>query len=287
MENAVKAMDPGFVARTRKIGTTILKGKKVVVEELLPFYGDYTNGIAIQAREERSGNMVAYAGFHIQRHRLSDSRPDWIELSQIKVMPQYRGTRFGTTLLDLCTHLARKAKLRLYLEPEPTSEKPLSQTQLAKWYQQHGFKPLAKDERKQVAKEEFLHYVNTTLLFEGFEHSTGKITGKRRYSLNPSEINEMNNIDEQTRLELYRQHRIKQYKSDVAYRANFDSHRATVSNHLFLEETKPNRVPTRLRISRQYRFPSRADLNEAWAEIKRQGIKPTKTPTPIPHTPHI
>ncbi len=273
-----KAVDLDYVARVRKIAETHINGKRVIIQELLPWFGDFEGEVIIQAKETETNNLVAYAGFN-RAHLLSTVRPNAIELRQLVISERYRRAGFGNAFLALLLHLGHREKIPFVLEPNPISGKPLGKVELTKWYEKHGFRKFSAEEVERHAHEKLMHEINRDLLFEGFEHSTEKLSGKKRYSLNSGEIDEMKKVPEEQRIALYRQHLIEQYGFDHSFNAKISQHRNTFANHLLREPTQVNsELISRFKINNKYRFPNNQRLGRAWKIIHKSEKKPRKRP---------
>lgn len=273
-----KAFYLGYVARVRKVAETTVDGKRILIQELLPWFGDFKGEPILQAKEAGTNRLVGYIGFHTFHH-LTDTKPECIALGQIKVWPEYRRTGFSNQFLALALHLASQAKVPIILEQKPTSDKPLEKEGLRIWYKMHGFREFSKEERDQLAHEIHMHGINRDLLFAGFQHSTGKITGKKVYSISREEIEAMNNVPEEHRIQLYRQHLIAKYGTDRAFETNLQMHRRIVEAHLFREPAAVHEpLLTKFKINSKYRFPTKERLNRTWESIRKAGKQPRKIP---------
>lgn len=270
----VPAADLGYVARVRKVAETTIDGKRIIIQELLPWFGHIP--VVLQAKEVGTNHMIAFASFET-RHLLSDARPDWLEFRQIKVLPQYRKSGFAGDFLDLVCHLAAKAKVPLVLKPEPTSEKPLSEEELARWYQRHGFREFTKEEKARIGHAIFMHRVDQSLLFAGFEHKTGEITGPKVYSISREVIEAMNLIPQAKRIALAKKLHAKE-RGILTWPAYVKQYFRFVTGQMIREPSKPvnpDRIK-RFKFALKYRLPDRKRIERAGMQFMQREKNPEK-----------
>ncbi|GEM_PF-2547346 len=287
-EEFARAKDRGYVARARKIAETTINGKRVVVEELISWYGDFA--VEIQAREVGTQRLVAYAGLNV-RHGLDEVRPDFMELRQIKVMPGFREGGFGNSFLALVDHFAAKENVPLVLEVEPTSEKPMDREKLAEWYKRHGYREFTPKEIEHYAQLESMKHIDGSLIREGFERSTGGLTGRYRHfreEIEEEDVRALAELPEAERIRMYKERLIERYGTDRAYASNLRVYREGVASHLIREPHVPvnQRLLTRFAFAKRYRFTDRHRLRTTWNAIHASGKEPRKRPE-VHHRPRI
>ncbi|MBI2598331.1 MAG: hypothetical protein HYW50_03995 [Candidatus Diapherotrites archaeon] len=262
----------------------MIDGKRILIQELLPWFGDFQGMPVLQAKEVGTNHLAGYIGFKgfgFQNPNIFvDARPDWLELRQIKVFPQYRKGGFANGFLALACHLAAKAKVPLILEPKPTGDKALNEEQLTRWYRLHGFRKLTPEECQKIAHQMMMKQINSDLLFAGFDQQTGTMTGKRRYSLSQEEIKKMDSIPEDTRIAFYKKH----HEWGHALERNRDSRLRFISKYMLRDPS----ISVRQEWLRQFKvvpkfvFPNSIRLKMAWDAIHKSGKQPRKRPQASP-----
>ncbi len=275
----VQAISMGEVARRRTVAHGTINGKKVVVEELLPWFGDFKGEPVIQIREDETKELVAYAGFRTGHGRaFREATPQWVELRQLSVMPRYRGIGIGSELLKLIVHVAKRSKVPLYLHPEATSDKPLKDDELRQFYARHGFRLFTPDEVEEITRRSQMHNIKTRLLFDGFQHGTRRITGPRIYSLSLEKIRKMDRYTDAELIALYRDHLKRQYRTDSAYHSNWSNEKERVGEHMPLAALNPNDEPLMFSVLPNYRLPNAVRVNATWRRIHASGKEPRIKP---------
>ncbi|MBI4360228.1 GNAT family N-acetyltransferase [Candidatus Micrarchaeota archaeon] len=271
-----KATETGRVARTRKIAEATVDGKKVVVEELLHWSGDFQGEPVIQVRELQTGNLVAYAGFRTREgHMLAKTGSEWVELSQLSVAPAYRGQGIGSELLRLVVQLAKKSNVPLYLHPQAIGDRRLSSDELRSFYARHGFRPFTRGEVLELTRRVEMNHIKRNLLFNGFQHQTRHLTGPPMPSPEPKQLKAMDRYSDEELIRLWREHLNQQHHTDESLQANWNATASDINQHMPLAELTNAERPTRFNVRPSYRLPNTARVKVAWRRIHAAGKKPT------------
>ena len=267
-----KGYGPKFAQQIRDIATAKLNGKVIALQEVLPWYNLHSAELTLQLVVKNTGTLVGYANFHTH-HSLNEVVPDCLKIGQVYVAKPYRS--YSNAIFGFMMKLADQSGVPLYLNVEPTHDMPQTPKQLEQWYSHFGFRKLKPNEVKAWAMQNHLHDISKTLLFAGYEHATGKLTGKRRDSLTPQEIAKMDSVDPERRIALYREMLRGEYGHDSAHQSNLRSAQATMSELMLREPAgnMPENAEALFKMEPGYRLYTRRELLETREKINKSGRK--------------
>ena len=196
--------------------------------------------LAVQTNQQNP--IVGYCAFSFG-HKSAITQVDFslIELSNIKVFPDYFRRGIGNMLLDYSKIIAHDQDRVMVLKPQQPGEImiesfriekwPMTDDQLKEWYMSHGFRELSEEEI--VFYAELAHDKDLTfnLWCKGLDPRSMDF-GKKRSSMSPEEALLLAHISYDDKVALIRPILLDQYGTDNLIGYNYQNKIKSIEKYL-------------------------------------------------------
>lgn len=148
----------------------------------------------LEGTRQMLGWVAFYSGYQQDLHYVS---PDFLELRETKVDPQFFGKGIGPRLVEMARMLATEQGKPLFLKPMRPGEGlakqwrdrefPLTTEQITAFYLKHGFRPLTAPERFRFSRAILDAEVTVELFFNCLDPVSLQFTRKKEYAMQPDD----------------------------------------------------------------------------------------------------